>query len=188
MKKIITLLILLITFGCNKPQNQFEENFRLIDSLQLHNKILDNVSFGYFHYYNKSGNYFIFINNNKIVGVDMFDKIQFEISLNRLDSMDNKEFLYYNSDSIFISSFHKKSYEMFITLINKKGEIINNWNISKYAENIKDTYFYIKTNYMHPMIFIDNKLYFQASYNFKPGTIKYSPMFGQISQQVKMFF
>jgi len=49
------------------------------------------------------------------------------------------------------------------------GEIYQQWNINKLVKKNIAAYFYIDSRYAHPMTFIQNKLYFQASYKFKPG-------------------
>ncbi len=172
MKILISFIILCIAFGCHEISNKFEDNFNLKDSLQLNNKVMDSVSFSYYHYYKNNGKFFIFIKNNKIIGVDInSDEIKFEISLISLDSMDNIGFLYHNSDSIFVSSIHNKTKNMFISLLDKDGKIIKNWNINNYSEKIYDAFFFIKVNYKHQMLLLNNKLYFQASFNFRRGTI-----------------
>ncbi len=173
MKRIFTLIILIIAFGCNKRNNNFEDNFILIDSLQLHNNVLENINFYSYHYgFNDKDTILTFKKDNNLIVYDFnSDSVKSIVNLSQLDSMVFRDHLYHNMDSIFICAIHKRTKEMYIFLINNKGEINNSWNISKNSEKFNDAYFYINSNYLHRMVFLNNNLYFQASYRFKPGSL-----------------
>lgn len=172
MRKLFAIIILIIAFGCNKRNNNFEDNFQLIDSLSLHNKVLENVPFTSYHYgLGYKDTILTFRKDNQIIRYDFnSDSVKFRVSLNQFDSMHFIDHLYHNVDSIFICFIHNRTKEKHILLLNKNGEINKNWNISKNSEQLKDGYFYIDSKYLHPIVLLNNKLYFQASYRYKPGT------------------
>ena len=167
MKKIIFffLFIIYITSCVNEHNNSFVDNFILIDSIEIKNSIMKNISLT-----TNQDNQYLFYKNNKIISIDSnFDKIQFEVSLKNVDSLNVRDFLYVNRDSIFLCSVYKN--DMYITLTNSNGDIIRNWNINSKMDSIVNAYFFIDAKYLHPMTLFDNMLYFQGSYHFKLGLI-----------------
>lgn len=173
MSKLILLTSVLFLFGCISNINTFEDNFISIDSLSLDREVLKNIPFTSFHksiFNNKD--IFTFKKDDNIFGYDFeLDTTVICFSLNNLDSMTTRDFLFHNIDSIFICSIHKRTSEMFISLMNSNQEITRSWNLTNKSKKIPDTYFYIDSRYSHPMILLKNKLYFQATYRIKPGTV-----------------
>jgi hypothetical protein len=59
---------------------------------------------------------------------------------------------------------------MYILLLNNKGEIYNKWDIGSQTHSIYNGYFFIDSDYSHPMAIINDRLYFKGSYHLKPGS------------------
>jgi len=172
MKRTLAFILLILIYGCNNKCIDFENNFILINSLELNYEVLANVNFYLYHFVqNETDTLLTFKKDNKIIVYNLkSDKVEFDISLKKLDGMVYRDHLYHNPDSIFICSISNSSV-MYILLMNKNGEIYQRWNINELANTGTNGYFYIDSKHAHPMVFIKNKLYFQASYRFKPGTV-----------------
>lgn len=169
---LFSITVLIFVSGCIQKNHKFKDNFIFIDSLSLHHKVLEKIPFTSYNFafYDKDP-ILSFIKDNQIIGYDFnSDSVKFEVSLVQLDSMLIKDHLFHNKDSIFICSLHKRTRELHILLMSKNGEINKSWSYSQISEKFRDAYFYIDSKYLHPMVFLNNKLYFQASYRFKPGT------------------
>lgn len=177
MNKFLFIIFLLLFLGCTKEDNNFKNNFILVDSLSLTNEVLEHVPFTSFHFKEIDGTKNLsFMEKDNIVGYNFnTDSVIFRIPLQSLDSMIIRDFLFHNIDSIFICEIHKRNNQMYVSLINDEGEVCNNWNITKNSLEFPDTYFYIDAKYLHPMVLIKDRLYIQGSYRIKPGNkLKFS--------------
>jgi hypothetical protein len=172
MKRALVFTLLILIYGCNSKCIDFENNFILLNSLELNNEVFADVNFYLYHFVqNETDTLLTFKKDNKIIVYNLkSEKVEFDISLKKLDGLVYRDHLYHNSDSIFLCSILNK-HEMYILLMNKDGEIYRRWNINELANMETNGYFYIDSKDAHAMVFIENKLYFQASYSFKPGTV-----------------
>lgn len=173
MKRIILLLLGFVTISCSHNSLTFYDCFKLQKSNLLNFEPTNDLSiFKCRIQHNKSDEFITFEKNDTIhvydVGLEMLKN---KIGLTELKNMTYRDHLYHNEDSLFICSI-SQDYEMLIILLDHEGKIANRWNISELTNiDIPGGSFYIDSRYFHPMILMGDQLYFNASYNFKAGSL-----------------
>ncbi|MDD2324262.1 MAG: DUF4221 family protein [Bacteroidales bacterium] len=173
MKKLYYIVILLLFFGCTNENNDFYSHFIQEDSCELKYDILKDVSYHLYHY--EADSILSFHKDHKLIAMDLkTGKVVFNLRLPEQKGFTYRDHLYHNQDSIFVCSIINDN--MYILLMDQKGEVYNKWNLSSQAQIITDGYFFIDARYSHPMVLIKDKLYVLGSYHLKKGN--------PISQQV----
>jgi len=165
-------MLLLVMGGCGDKCIDFEDNFTLINSIITTNEVIINANL-YSCRFNQAelDTLVSFKNDNKITIYNIrSDRLEFNVDLDELGSLVYRDHLFHTPDSIFVCAIFNGSV-MFILLMNRYGEIYTKWNINELTEPLSEGIFYVDSRYNHPMVLIQDKLYFQASYRLKPGSV-----------------
>lgn len=165
MKKYLYFSLLLTLTGCARENNSFHDHFHLEDSFELNYDMLTDIN--YYSYRFGPDSILTFRQENKLRGIDLNNGAEIlNIQLPKQKGYYYRDHLFINQDSIFVCSISNDT--MYVIHMNNTGAKHKVWDITSKAQEIPGLPFTIDADHSHPMLLIDNQLFFQASYTQNP--------------------